>query len=127
MDVACGATMTVYVDDANIPFRGMLMSHLWADTLPELLAMVDAIGVQRRWLQRPPKASWVHFDISLGKKKLAIARGAVLMDKYGPAEHEARRKGDQETLDRIARLRAQYGRPPVIPHNEKAEQREMPL
>lgn len=82
--------MTVYVDDANIRYRGMIMSHLWADTLPELLAMVDAIGVQRKWLQRPPKASWVHFDISHGKKKLALNRGAVLTDKFGPVEHVAR-------------------------------------
>ena len=119
--------MTVYVDDANIPYRGMRMSHLWVDTLPELIAMVDAIGVQRRWLQKPPKASWVHFDISLGKKKLAIARGAVVTDKYGPAEHEARRKGDQAMLDRIARVRAQHRGTPVVPHNEKAEQREIPL
>jgi hypothetical protein len=36
----------------------------------------------------------------------ALAAGAVLTDKYGPAEHEARRKGDQVTLDRIARCRA---------------------
>jgi hypothetical protein len=118
--------MTVYVDDANIPFRGMIMSHLWADTLPELLAMVDAIGVQRRWLQKPPKASWVHFDISFGKKKLAIARGAVPTDKYGPIEHEARLKGDQAKLDQIAALRAQFAQV-AIPHNEKPEQREFLL
>jgi hypothetical protein len=30
-------------------------------------------------------------------------------------------------LDRIARLRAKHGGTPAIPHNEKAEQREMPL
>jgi hypothetical protein len=101
--------MTVYVDNANIPYRGMRMSHMWSDTLPELLAMVDAIGVRRKWLQKPPKASWVHFDISHGKKQLAIARGAVLTDRYGPAEHEARRKGDQAALDRIALLRRQRG------------------
>jgi hypothetical protein len=118
--------MTVYVDDANIPFRGMIMSHLWADTLPELLAMVDAIGVQRRWLQRPPKTSWVHFDISFGKKKIAIAKGTVLTDKYGPLEHEARRKGDQAKLDQIASLRAQRAQT-AIPHNEKPEQRELAL
>jgi hypothetical protein len=118
--------MTVYVDDANIPFRGMVMSHLWADSLPELLAMVDKIGVQRKWLQKPPKASWVHFDISFGKKKLAIAAGAVLTDKYGPLEHEARRKGDHAQLDRIAALRAQRAAV-AVPHNEKPEQREMGL
>jgi uncharacterized protein DUF4031 len=114
--------MTVYVDDANIPFRGMIMSHLWADTLPELLAMVDAIGVQRKWLQRPPKASWVHFDISFGKKKLAIARGTVLTDKYGPVEHEARRKGDQAKLDQIASIRAKREPAPLVDRTEPRQQ-----
>ena len=52
--------------------------------------MADHIGVARKWLQQPPKASWVHFDISLGKKALAIAAGAVLTDKYGPVEHVAK-------------------------------------
>jgi hypothetical protein len=80
--------------------------------------MVDAIGVQRRWLQKPPKASWVHFDISYGKKKLAIARGAVLTDKYGPLEHEARRKGDQAKLDQIAKLRAQHAPAPIVDRTE---------
>lgn len=97
--------MTVYVDDVRHRFGRMVMCHLWADTLEELFAMVDTIGVQRRWLQTPPQASWVHFDISLGKKALALAAGAILTDKYGPLEHEARRRGDQVKLDQIARCR----------------------
>ena len=84
--------MTVYVDAAEHPYRGMLMCHLWADTLEELYAMVDRIGVQRKWLQQPPKASWVHFDIAKTKKALAIQAGAVLPDRYGPVEHTARLK-----------------------------------
>jgi hypothetical protein len=82
--------MTVYVDDANIPYGRMKMSHMFADTLEELLEMVDKIGVQRKWLQQPPKASWVHFDIALSKKTLAIRAGAVLTDKYGPIRHLAK-------------------------------------
>jgi hypothetical protein len=83
--------MTVYVDDVRHRFGRMIMCHMWADTDAELLAMVDRIGVARKWLQRPPRASWVHFDISLGKKAEAIRNGAVLTDRYGPIEHEARR------------------------------------
>lgn len=98
--------MTVYVDDVRHKFGRMVMCHLWADTLDELLAMVDLIGVQRRWLQQPPKASWVHFDISLGKKALAIRNGAVLTDKYGPSEHTARLRGDTAKLEQIERVRA---------------------
>jgi hypothetical protein len=106
--------MTVYVDDVELPFRSMIMCHLWADTLDELFAMADRIGVARKWLQGHPtlslpqfrKASWVHFDIALSKKALAIKAGAILTDKYGPLEFEARRKGDREKLARIAAVRA---------------------
>lgn len=103
--------MTVYVDDVRHPFGRMVMCHLWADTEAELLAMVDMIGVKRKWIQRPPKASWVHFDISLGKKALAIKQGAVLTDRYGPSEHTARLRGDTAKLEQIARLREMHKEP----------------
>ena len=87
--MAC-CIMSVYVDEARHPFGRMLMCHMWADTLPELYVMVDCIGVQRKWLQQPPKASWVHFDIAKGKRALAVAAGAIETDIYGPLEHCAR-------------------------------------
>lgn len=105
--------MTVYVDDVVHMFGRMKMCHCWADTLEELLEMMEAIGVQRKWIQGhqalsvgPAKqASWVHFDISLGKKKLALERGAVLTDKYGPVEYVARLRGDTKKLEQIAQCR----------------------
>jgi hypothetical protein len=98
--------MTVYVDDVRHRFGRMVMCHMWADGEAELLAMADRIGVARRWLQRPPKASWVHFDISLGKKGVALAAGAVLTDMFGPVEFLARRRGDTARLEQIEALRA---------------------
>lgn len=97
--------MTVYVDDVRHRYGRMVMCHMWADSLDELLAMADRIGVARRWLQEPPKASWVHFDVSLGKKALALAAGAVLTDRYGPAEHVARLAGNTARLNMIAAVR----------------------
>jgi len=90
--------MSVYVDDVRHRFGRMIMCHLWADSLDELLAAVDAIGVQRKWIQGHPtlsfgkhrNASWVHFDISLTMKERALARSAILTDKYGPVEHTSR-------------------------------------
>lgn len=82
--------MTVYVDDVRHRFGRMIMCHMWADSLDELLAMADRIGVARKWLQQPPKASWVHFDIAMSKKLIAQQHGAVLTDKYGPVEHTAK-------------------------------------
>lgn len=92
--------MSVYVDDVRHKFGNMVMCHLWADTDDELLAMVDRIGVQRKWIQghktlsfgKHRNASWVHFDISLSKKALAIAAGAVLTDEFGPVIHTSNLK-----------------------------------
>lgn len=118
--------MTCYVDDVRHKFGNMVMCHLWADSEDELLAMVDRIGVQRKWIQGHPtlshgkhrNASWVHFDIALSKKALAIEAGAVLTDKYGPSEHTARlrlnapnateeqRQRAQNMLDTIAQIRS---------------------
>lgn len=98
--------MSVYVDDVRHRYGRMVMCHLWADSLDELFAMVDRIGVDRKWLQEPPKASWVHFDISLTKKALAIEAGAILTDRYGPLEHVYRLRGDTQRLEGIARVRA---------------------
>lgn len=105
--------MAVYVDDVRLPFGRMIMCHMWADTLDELLAMVDKIGVQRKWIQGHPtlsfgkhrNASWVHFDISIGMKKKALAAGAILTDMYGPSEHTARLRDDQVMIARIAAIR----------------------
>lgn len=87
--------MSVYVDDVRHRFSNMVMCHLWADSDEELLAMVDKIGVHRKWIQghkslsfgKHRDASWVHFDIALSKKALAIAAGAILTDRYGPVVH----------------------------------------
>lgn len=72
--------MTVYVDDMfQQPMgqlRRMKMSHLIADTQAELLAMVDTIGVQRKWIQHAGEPG-EHFDIAMVKRELAIAAGAV--------------------------------------------------
>lgn len=109
--------MTVYVDDVRHRYGRMIMCHMWSESLEELLGMADRIGLQRRWLQTPPKASWVHFDISLALKARAIAAGAVLTDRYGPVEHVARLRGDLPKLARIAEIRARNvnNRPPSLP------------
>lgn len=68
--------MSVYVDDMYAPFRHMIMCHLYADTSEELLAMVDKIGVDRKWIQYP--GTWKeHFDIAKSKRALAVEAGAI--------------------------------------------------
>jgi hypothetical protein len=98
-------TMAVYVDNVRLPFRHMIMCHMWADSLDELLEMARKIGINEKWLQKPPEASWVHFDISLTMKVKALRYGAVLTDKYGPSEHVANLRWDGKMLDMIAEAR----------------------
>lgn len=69
--------MSVYVDDMEADFGRMKMCHMWSDTYQELIAMAQTIGVETKWLQFPPKASWVHFDIALSKRALAVKAGAI--------------------------------------------------
>lgn len=66
--------MTVYVDFAFIKYRRMLMSHMIADTVDELHAMADRIGISRRWFQS--RASMPHYDVCKSKRVLAVAAGA---------------------------------------------------
>jgi FMN phosphatase YigB (HAD superfamily) len=72
--------MTVYVDSANIPYRNMIMCHMVADTTEELLQMAEKIGVQTKWIQKKGTRH-EHFDISKGKKLIAIKNGAIEINR----------------------------------------------
>jgi Protein of unknown function (DUF4031) len=71
--------VTVYIDDMHRYPIGelrlgkftMKMSHMIADSEEELHAMASRIGVARRWYQDD------HYDVSLGKRALAVKAGAV--------------------------------------------------
>jgi hypothetical protein len=91
--------MSVYVDDMEAPFGRMKMCHCWADTRAELFIMMERIGVQLKWFQRPPgvsdfgmDASWEHFDIALSKRALAVKYGAIEVDMFTMSEHADRQK-----------------------------------
>lgn len=71
--------MSVYVDAYFAPYGRMQMSHMIADSLDELHAMADRIGVARRWFQE--KASFPHYDVCKAKRDLAIQLGAVRLEK----------------------------------------------
>lgn len=71
--------MSVYVDNMNAGYGRMKMCHMMADTKEELLAMADAIGVQRKWHQYPGTIK-SHFDICLSKRAKAIELGAIEID-----------------------------------------------
>lgn len=72
--------MTVYVDDMQAQYGRMIMCHMLADTDEELHAMADAIGVARKWHQKPGTPH-SHYDICMSKKAKAINLGAVLIGR----------------------------------------------
>lgn len=71
--------MSVYVDKSAHAYGRMVMCHMIADTPPELVAMVKKIGVAPKWFQA--KASVPHFDICKAKRALAVAAGAIELER----------------------------------------------
>lgn len=72
--------MACYVDNPELTFGRMKMCHLVADSIGELHEMADKLGMKRSWYQCPPKASAPHYDLSKGKREVAIKLGAEISD-----------------------------------------------
>lgn len=68
--------MAVYVDSMRAPFGRMIMCHMIADTPEELIAMVQVIGVDPKWIQDAGTYR-EHFDIALSKRRKAVQHGAL--------------------------------------------------
>ncbi|AUZ54096.1 DUF4031 domain-containing protein [Stenotrophomonas acidaminiphila] len=89
--------MTVYIDDAVHPWRGERWAHLLADTLPELHAMAQQLGIPRRAFQN--RRSGAHYDVPAALRDTAIALGARAISRHT----------DRDLVRRvIANARAQY-------------------
>lgn len=70
--------MAVYIDRAFIPYKRMKMCHMVADTLEELHAMAEAIGMKLEWFQ---PMSFPHYDVCKIRRDKAIVLGAVEVDR----------------------------------------------
>jgi len=71
--------MSVYVDALrDWGWRLGPSCHMIADTLDELHAMADRIGLQRRWFQN--KRSGPHYDLTRSRREMAVAAGAVELE-----------------------------------------------
>lgn len=69
--------MAVYVDNAFIPWRRGIWSHLMADDLEELHEFAEQLGLRREWFQ---EKSIPHYDVTKSKRLQAIAQGAIAED-----------------------------------------------
>lgn len=67
--------MTVYVDNAMIPYGRMIMSHMTADTLDELHEMARQIDLHPKWFQS--KSSTPHYNLCKAYRSKAISLGAI--------------------------------------------------
>jgi hypothetical protein len=73
--------VTVYVDDAVTLWREQRWGHLMADTLDELHAFAQALGLPRRAFQN--KTSGAHYDVTAALRTQALALGAVAISRHG--------------------------------------------
>lgn len=95
--------MAVYVDQERNQFGRMVMCHMWADTLPELHKMAQAIGMDKAWFQ---PLSFPHYDVSLSRRERALTLGAVEVDRrQGVAIRRAIRERGWSEAD-LADMRA---------------------
>lgn len=72
--------MGVYVDCEKNQYRHMIMSHLVADTVDELHAMAQRLGLKRSWFQQS-RNGMPHYDICQTKREQAIKLGAEVIDR----------------------------------------------
>ena len=75
--------MAVYVD-MLIDYGWKLgpSCHMIADSEDELHSLAQSIGLKRSWFQNDDKHSLPHYDLVESKRKLAISKGAVEIDRY---------------------------------------------
>jgi hypothetical protein len=103
--------MTIYVDTARIPatvgpYRAR-WCHLMSDQLDpaELHAFAARIGLRRAWFQpgrnlvdrARPDPPGDHYDVTEGKRRAAVAAGAVELDRDGLVELMRRRRAAWRT------------------------------
>ncbi|QDH71658.1 DUF4031 domain-containing protein [Marilutibacter alkalisoli] len=76
--------MSVYVDDAVTLWRGRRWAHLMADTLDELHAFAERLGIPRRAFQN--KTSGAHYDVPAELRERALELGAVAISRHRDRE-----------------------------------------
>ena len=66
----------VYIGTRKYKYRNMIMSHMIADSINELMNMADYLGIDRKYFQDKPGKP--HFDISQTKKEIALESGNAI-------------------------------------------------
>lgn len=74
----------VYVDELRAwtsaptgKWRYGMSCHMVADSLEELHAFAQTIGLRRDWFQRSTGAGWPHYDLTARRRDAAVRAGAI--------------------------------------------------
>lgn len=67
--------MTVYVDNAAVPYRGKPRYHLASADVAELHVFAERCGIARCWYHASAKLK--HYDVTEAERNKAIASGAL--------------------------------------------------
>ena len=104
--------MAVYVDQLrDALWRHGKSCHLYADTLGELHAFAERIGMKRTWFQDRP--GFPHYDLTAGRRKTAVLWGAVQHDKHQLVEFVRNRRERRDEKPEAGDVRRQGGRDEV--------------
>jgi hypothetical protein len=77
-----------------------------ADTLAELHAMADQLGLKRSWFQSKPGKPWHdHYDLTRTKRTQAIRLGAVPLTRREAAKRNREARLAYEATDAVTRAR----------------------
>jgi hypothetical protein len=83
--------MAVYVDDANISWRGRHWSHLVADDAEDLHRAAEALGLRRAWAH--DRGRTLHYDLPTELRERAIERGLAVPISW---RELAQKRGERE-------------------------------
>lgn len=67
----------IYVDELRSYYDKREWSHMTADTIPELHAFAQSIGVKRCWFHNPRHHNMPHYDLNPTQRERAVLAGAV--------------------------------------------------
>jgi hypothetical protein len=66
--------MAVYVDCEFVMWRGRSWCHLVADSIDELHAFAELLGLRRQWFQE--RSFYPHYDVTASVRAKALKLGA---------------------------------------------------
>lgn len=69
----------IFIGTRKYKYGRMVLSHMCANTLGELHAMAELLGLKKDWFQNTP-GKIPHYDVCQLKKQLALNNGARLVN-----------------------------------------------